>query len=362
MSKYGDWRLRVYDRSRYPLAELEPISFLCVWSVNEQGTAVMKLSTRYDPKCTRANLRVGNFVEFQHARLGAWVGVIVPHDGREGSGSGELTIRMRDATFQFARRRSPLWDEENQAINLYLRAGKAIDWIIRHCNQKSDTGLRTGDVNNTRDMIYERLQDRMFSDVVDHIVQRRKRKLYLWVEPSRDEHNLLILKVNLVERSTLRDGGYVTLQEDINLETPNGTFWREDGDLVNDVVVRNDGNQDEELIRVWGQDEASVGEYGLWEGVDTISTDEEGVVEWWRDEYLKEHAALKNRPMLTVIETSEQPDFFNQIRLGKLARVLLHSQNRYYGDGGFDELFQLVSMEYDTNAMRVIVTTEMIPS
>jgi hypothetical protein len=360
MSKYGDWRLMVYDRSGFPLAELEPISFLCVWSIVEQGTAEMILSSRNDPKCTRANLMVGNFVEFRHARLGQWVGVIIPHDGREGSGTGALTIRMRDATFQFARRRSPVWDDENNEPRLTLRAGKAIDCIVRHCNIVEDTRLRTGDVHNTRDMVYEPLFYRMFSDIVDHIIQRRKRKLYLWGTPARDENNLLIINVNLVERKTLLGGSYIVLQEDINLETPSGTFWRQDGELVNDVLARNEEDQEEELILKWRRDAESIGQYGVWQGVTTVQTDEESVVEWWADEYIKEHANLNDRPSLTIFESEEQPEFFNEVRAGKVARVLLHSQNRYYGDGGFDELVQLVSLEYETNANRVIAVPELV--
>ncbi len=361
MNKYGDWRITIFNRAGYPLAEVEPISFLCIWSINEQGTGEMILSTHYDPKCTRANLAVGNFVEFRHARLGDWVGVIIPHDGREGSGAGTITVRMREATFQFARRRAPIWDFENNQPRLVLRSGKAIDWIIRQCNIKEDTRLRTGDVHNTRDMVYEALLDRMFSDIVDHIIQRRRRKLYLWVTPSRDAHNCLIVNVNLVERKTLRDGDYIALQEDINLETPRGTFWREDGELVNDVVVRNEGDQEEELIRKWRTDEDSIGQYGLWEGTDSISTDEESVVEWWAEEYLKLHARLNQRPSLAIVEGEEQPDFYSQVRVGKVARVLLHSQNSYYGDGGFDEMSQLVMLEYETNINKVIATPEFIP-
>jgi hypothetical protein len=356
MSGYGDYRVIVYDRRGFPLEELD-VSFHCIWSMNEQGTAALALSMRTDPKCRESLLRFGNLVEFQHARLGGWAGPIVPSDGMDWNGTGEMLVRMRSGEYQFARRRAPFINWEDRTMGLSGRVGDVVEKLIAWGNWAQDTRLRPNNLHSSKKIMAVPLFDAMINTLIDKLTERRK--MYLWAEPARDENNLLIMNVNMVELTD--EPPVYVLQEDINLETPSGMVYRRDGELINDVMVRNDPEVDGGLIRRQAQDFVSQDEYGLWQGESSLSTDEEFLVQWMADSIVEAQSEPLKKLTLIAIETPESPDTFAHIRVGKTVRVIMHSVGFWHGTTGLDEEAQIVSMEYDTDENKVMVVVEVKP-
>lgn len=355
MSDYGDSRVRIYNGFGFPLAELD-VPFLATWSMNEQGTGEFNISARFDAKARRDLLLPGNLVTFEHARLGKWGGVIVPHDGMDWLGTGELTVRMRDAMFQFARRRAPLFNYEDQRLGLNGPMAQVVSRLVAYANTEEDARLRDGNLQDNGRTGGTLLNDMMISDLIAKAAKRTR--AYIYTEPSFDETNLLIFNVNMVPLIELAGSDYYTLQEDINLETPSGMFYREDGELANDLIVRNDAEEDGKLVRLKREDLSSIRLYYRWQGVRYHSIEEEGAMKLLADRDIVESASLKRKVALTAIESPESPDTFAHLRVGRRVRVILHSVGFYYAETGVDLTAQIVSMEYDSEERRCALIVE----
>ncbi len=356
MSEYGDYRVTVFDRNGVPLAELD-VEFHCVWADNEQGPGDFVISARYDPKCAPHIIKPGNYVVFDHAHHGSWGGVIMPHDDISLSGNGELTVRMREASIQFARRRAPLYNFEGGNIVLQGPASAVLKTMIHWCNLKQDTRLREGDINAGDKQTQLKLVNAMWSDLLDKFIKRNK--VRVWTEPARDEQNLLIFKVNAAKRAVTNPDAYYPLQEDINIETPSGEFYRRGNELKNDILYMNEAADDGGYLEYIAEDSPSQEEYGLWQWTETFGTDEAAALEEMATSELEKNSQLREKPILTAIESEESPDTFLHLRNGARIRVLIHSVGLWYGDRGASVFGNIATREVSTSqGKRCILTAE----
>lgn len=357
MSDYGDSRFRIYNGLGVPLAEMN-VPVRVVWSLNEQGSGEFHISARYDAKARRDLLKPGNLVLFEHARLGGWGGVIVPHDGMEWQGDGLIVVRMRESMFQFARRRAPLFNW----APLYKLVKGFLAELIFYANLDEDARLREGNLQPSNKSNRMVMNDAMLSDILANVSKSGRN--YVYTEPGFDEQNLLIFKVNMVpgakHLASLDGASYYALQEDVNIETPNGTFYREGGELVNDLMVRNDAEEDGKIVRVRVEDDASIRQYYRWQGVKYYGIEDEDAMRVRADKDIVEFTKFHHAVMITAIESPESPDTFSHLRIGRLVRVLLHSVGFYNGERGVDLLGQIMALEYDSEERRCIVSVEVI--
>ena len=355
MSNYGNYRVLVADRNGLPIAELDvPLS--CTWARNEQGSAELSISARYDSKAKREYLKPGNLLIFEHVRLGGWIGVIVPHDGMEWHGSGEILVRAREGIFQFARRRAPLYNFQDGELGVSGSTSAVLRRMIAYANNDEDARLREGAISEVPKLGIYPLNEYILSDVLAKLIKRGK--VFVWTTPGRDTNNCFVINVNMVPMSTLEGQGYYPLQEDINIETPSGLFYREDGELVNDAVVRSTDDASEINHHVRKVNERSIMDYGRWQGRFVQSAEEDSTVIAVADKIISDRSELQRKVSIVAIETPESPSTFSSIRVGKMVRVILNSVGFYFGDVGVDLLAQIVAMEYATDENKVILTVE----
>ena len=355
MSYGGDYRVSVYDRFGVYLAELD-CAFHCIWALNEAGSANFTLS-RFDPKCTERICRFGNYVVFEHARLGDWGGLILPHDGRDWSGDGFIKMRARSAEFNFSRRRAPLYDAQD-GLFWAGTAGDLFERIINHMNFKSDTRVRPGDIRKGGITMIVGLRLAMWDRGIAQLIKRTNRRMggKIWLEPMRGENGRLIFKANfLLTRG--ENAGYV-LKEDINIETPSGQFFREDGVLINDIAVMSSESDGANFQVEYYEDQDSIGEYGLFEGSDSITSDNEDAIQKYARDQVKQGSEPNRVFELLAIETTESPDTFAHIRPGDIANVDLYSVGFWFGRFGVNSRISIDSIEYDTEEDKAILVVE----
>lgn len=359
MSAYGDWRISVFDRYGVYLTELD-CPFNCIWSLNEVGIANMTIS-RYDEKCLRRYLEFGNHILFEHARLGDWGGIILPDDGRDWSGDGTITIRARSAEYNFYRRRAPLKDGAGKN-GLYWggRPGALFGRIIDHMNKRADTRVRKGRIDKGGLPLLIQLRMLQWSKHLEKIIARtnRRRGGDYWLAPSRDKSGRLIFVANFAQRRGRTEKYH--LQEGVNIETPDGQFYREDGELINDMGVLASESDGTNYVAGFAQSAASQKLYGLFEGSDAITTDSPAQAEIVALARVTEKAYPRETFILVAIETPESPDTFKRIRVGDDISVHLFSVGFWYGLFGVDADVRITSVEYDTEENKAMLTVENI--
>jgi hypothetical protein len=357
MSDYGNWRISVWDRYGVFLTELE-CQFNCIWSLNEVGSASFTLS-RYDEKLKERYLQFGNHIVFEHAHLGDWGGIILPHDGRGWNGDGTVTFRARSAEFNFNRRRAPLIDGP-RGYNWVGMPGSLFKRIVDNMNAKADTRVRIGRVDRIGSLVIMQLRMLVWSKHLEKIIAQTNRRLGgdYWLEPACDVNGRLIFRANYVARR-----GRTTrfhLQEGVNLETPNGEFFREDGDIVNDMGILASESEGSNYKFGYAVNKTSQGKYGLFEDSDAVTTDSPAQAENMAEEVVAEKAYPRKAYVLTAIETPEQPNTFYFVRPGDEASVHLYSVGFWFNQIGLDEDVRIVSVEYDTEENKAMLTVEEI--
>ena len=354
MSQYGDWRVSMFGRDGVQLEQLD-CAFGYAAAMNKIGSGSLTLS-RFDPKCRESLLKVSHFVVFEHERLADWGGVLSFEGVEDWNGKGELTLKPFASEYQFSRRRGPLYNKTDIMLDLRAPIGEAFKRVIGFANMEEDTRIREGKIYNGSRETLVKLRDAMCDKVVADIV--KKSGFDYWLEPGRDANNRLVFYANLLERRGTNNG--YALQEGVNLETPSGSFYRRDGKLINDVALRNNGAEDGGLIRKVATNDASRGEFGLWQAAQTINTDAELYLANYAEQIVLENSQPRQVFMLTAIESPQSPDTFSHIRLGDVVHVSLYSVGFWYGTNGADADVRIMSVEYSTRENKAMLTVETV--
>lgn len=343
----GDYHISLFDMSGARLAEIDA-SFHCIWTLNKISKADFQLAIS-DPKCTEEFLQFGNFVVFEHARLGMWGGVITPDDRREWSGNGKVTVRALSAEKQLGRRRGPA----NQVFQ--GTAGSIYRQFIAYGNTQGDMLVREGDIWTGGGTHQETSRDDILLEAWQRVQKRSG--VDWWFEPSIDDNGRLTFLAHLAQvRGSV--SGYV-LQEGINIETPIDTFMIEGGRAIeNDVVISGEGATVESRPRGRALNQASIDTYGLWQGSDSSEAEVVATLTSQAQERVGVYGLPQRRFKLTAFECPERPDTFSHVSLGDIVGLHLHSVGFYGGQTGYEGNCRITSCEYDTDADKVILVQE----
>jgi hypothetical protein len=344
------YRLRVFDRQGVSKADIDA-TFHCIWTDLGLGSAFFTMSTN-DPKCTQENLQFGNYVLFEHAELGNWAGVIAPHNQRRWNGNKQVTIPVMAAEYQFSRRRAP-------AAGSYTgTAGTLFLQFCRWANQAEDALIRYGGYiwgggpTSPIDATGQMLDAAMATVIAASPVS-------WWFDPQIDSKSgRLIFNANLAPRRG-SNKGYI-LKEGFNIETPAGDFYVEDGDLVNDEAVLGAGAAISARPAGIALSPLSIGKYGLWQGIDTVSSSYTGTAQNMADGRIATSAEPSQKFMLTALESEESPDTFQKIGVGDIVTVDLFSIGFYHGSNGVQANARIISREYSTEENKVILVNEVV--
>lgn len=151
----ADQRFAIYSRKGALLDRINATVNLTE-AVNEFGSLDFSISVR-DPKATEHNLQFGNYVLFEHARLGSWGGVIASQSGMDWEDDKSITVRSLSAEYQFYRRRCPLYDVTSKVPGAVLGTyGQIMKKLIRYANAKEDTLLRPRQIDMSGPQIIDR--------------------------------------------------------------------------------------------------------------------------------------------------------------------------------------------------------------
>lgn len=351
------YNLRMFDIFGAPLDRFHA-TFNCVWAKNEYGTAEWEMSCT-DPKATRRNFEFGRYVLFEHARLGRWAGVIAPHDGMSGTWENTVTLRARSGEFQFSRRQVPTRDINNVGNHGMVMSGtygEMLKQIIRYANDApGDSLLRLGVIEMGGKERILPMRDSNMRDLLDMIVEETGWEW--WCEPIL-ENGYLRFAVNLAVRRGVESG--YTLRERVNLRRKSGDLWRRKGDLVNDVRVA--GGSGSTPLRFYGTqtDVVSVGEYGVWQGYDTVELESETKAQARADEIIAQQSDPPYELFLEAIENRQSPDTFAHIGIGDTVTVRIDSARFYGSQTGINEPCRILTREYNTKMKSCILTVEVL--
>lgn len=348
----ADQRLSVYSRKGILLDRLQA-TFTFSESLNEIGTAEFTMAIS-DPKCTERNLSFGNYILFEHARLGSWGGVIAPHNGQDWNSDDTITTRCLSAEYQFSRRRAPLHDLKSKIRGaIEGTEGQIMKCLIRYANMQEDTLLRPGRLFMGGPTRRTKLAYAMLNDLVAQILKRSE--LQFWVTPYKDGGELRF-GVNLLEVRG-RDRGYV-MRERINMELPSGQHHRRDVEMINDALVLAEGG--DAPLKPTGQwvNQVSVNKYGLWQGVDSVPGDNTAWAESRAKDIVWQSGMPKDKDKVIAIESEESPTTFANIGLGDLVTIKKDSVIFYGGKKSYSKKKQIVAREYDSDSKKCVLTME----
>ncbi len=342
-----DYHVSLFDKSGVRLAEIDA-GFHCIWTLNKVAKADFVLAIS-DPKCTESNLQVGNFVVFEHDRLGSWGGVIAPHDRREWTGDGTVTIRVLSAEMQFGRRRGPA----NQLFR--GTAGSIYRQFIAWGNGQADMLVREGAIWMGGATHEETSRDDILLEAWQRVAERSS--VDWWFEPSIGSDGKLVFLAHLADLRG-QDVGYALL-EGINIETPAGTFMIEGGRAIeNDMAISGEGATVESRPRGTAKNQSSIDLYGLWQGSDTSEATTPETLTSQAQEHVNTLGFPQKRFKITAIESPERTDTFAHIGMGDVIALRLSSVGFYAGEIGYEGNVRIVSREYDTNIDKVILVQE----
>lgn len=346
MPYYRDYRTSIWDKKGDFVTYL-PCSFFHTAAMGDVGQAEFTIDIN-NPLNRRDIIATGNYVLFEHQRLGDWAGIIAPNNGLSWTGDGVRIVRALEAAHQFSRRRSPLYVMDKKPLAVVGNAGLLLKKVINYANAKQDALLRPGNIL-PGDIALIHLKYEMTNELVHSL--ERKSKCESWVTPEKDETGRLIFRVHLARRRGAARG--YTLREGINLELEHGDIYREDGAIINDyaaIVQTESGYQHAQY-----EDRRSIYENGLWQGSEQ---DGEG-----EPKYLVRNTVAANRDpvrtyKVTAIETPESPDTFAYIGLGDVVNLCMYNGGAYYNEAGVDTSVRIVSREYSSTENKVILTVE----
>jgi len=346
----ADQRLSLYSKKGNLLDRVQA-SFTFTEAINDFGNGDFTMAIS-DPKCTENNLSFGDYMLFEHARLGAWGGVMAPQNGQDWNDDKTITTRGFSAEFQFWRRRAPLHDLDfNDAGAVQGTDGAILKKLIRYANAEEDALLRPGKIfmgGETRRM---KLRYAILGDLVSKIIERSE--MEFWCTPYL-EGKLLRFAVNLMPRRG-RDLGYV-LRERINLERPSGVHHRRDGEMVNDALVLAEGG--DAPLKPTGErvHKTSRQKYGLWQGLDSVEGGSEAEAQSRANAIINETGLPQEKDKIVAIESSESHDTFRFVGLGDTVTVKKDTVVFYGSKRSYSQRKRIVAREYDSDVKKCILT------
>jgi hypothetical protein len=346
----ADYRLSLFNRQGMYIDELDA-SFHCIWMAGDIGKADFTMSTS-DEKCTKANLNFGNYVLFEHKRLGNWCGIICPHDPRRWSGQGQVTIQVISVEYQFNRRRA------SGAGAFSGSAGAIFTQMCNLANQKYDALIRFSDGSNIwggGPDIPVTLNNQLMSDVMATV--DKIQPVDWWFEP-RVVNNVLTLAAHL-QKQMGTSKGYALL-EGTNIETPTGDFYSEEGDIINDDLALGSGVAQSDRPEGRAISQPSIDQYGLWEGVEGVTDADAGNTQGVADSKILNSSQPVSKIMLTAIESEESPDTFANIGTGDIVTANLYSVGFYSNSKGIFANVRILSREYSTDVNKVILVSQVL--
>jgi len=346
MPFYRDYRASIWDKKGDFITFL-PCAFFFNSALGEIGQAEFTIDIN-NPLNTRDVIATGNYVLFEHERLGDWAGIIAPNNGLSWTGDGVRVVRALEVAHQFNRRRSPLYVVDNKPLAIVGNTGSLLRQVIKYANIKQDALLRPGNILPGETALIH-LKYEMTNELV-HALER-KSQCESWVTADKDETGRLIFRVHLARRRGVSTG--YTLREGINIELERGDIYREDNPIINDfaaIVQTETGYQHAQY-----EDRRSIYENGLWQG---SAQDGEGDPKF----LVRNTVALNRDPdrtyKVTAIETPETPDTFAHIGLGDVVNLCMYNGGAYYNEAGVDTTVRIVSREYSSVENKVILTVE----
>lgn len=348
----AEQRVSVYSRKGV-LQDRMKATFRFSEAINDIGTADFTMAIA-DPKCLERNLTFGNYLLLEHARLGKWAGVLAPHNGQDWNDDETITTRALSAEYQFWRRRAPLHDLDfDDAGAIQGTDGGILRRIIQYANMEEDALLRPGTIWGGGPTRRTKLRYALLGDLVAQIIERSE--VDLWCEPYLDGGDLRF-KVHMRPRRGV-DRGYV-LRERINLELPGGQHHRRDGEMVNDVLVLAEGG--DAPLKPFGKRVHAVSKarYGLWQGVDSIEGENQDVAQAKANSIIFERGLPKEKDKVIAIESEESPDTFAHIGLGDQVWVKKDSVVFYGSSKSYARQARITGREYDSDAMKCILTLD----
>lgn len=349
----ADYRISIYTKMGIKLCEIDA-SFHCIWTMPPNiGTAFLTISLN-DPKCTYRNFNIGNYVLFQHERLGDWCGIITPINRKAWNASDKtLTISMMQVEYHFSRRRAGAGAAINGTAGVIFKqlcqmANDVGDCLIRFDGYIWGGGVACDIVDPKDAMLLDLMADVIVKSPVDW-----------WFEPLIDpKNNNLYFSARLAQkRGTNRS---YALREGFNIETPTGDFYTEEGNLINDVIEVGSAAQNAGAPKATAKNPFSIAEYGVWQGSESNSATDQATVQSAADICVVKNAQPLRKYLLTAIETVESPYTFAKIGQGDDVLIDIYSVG-FFGLGrgnGVNDTARVISREFTTDDKRLILVTE----
>jgi hypothetical protein len=345
----SDGRLSIYNRKGEKLVEI-PATVQIAWVLKNIGHGEFTIAVT-DPKCQERYFRYGFFALYEHPRLEPWAGVICPYADWEWSGQGALTIGLLTAEAQLQRRRGP----ENYVFE--GKPGDIFEEIIHFANREGDTRLRVGDVFRGGPALSIPCRDDMLYDLLQKVAEESGHEW--WFQPAIDDSGRLYFAATW-HKQLRRNRAPYALQEGVNLETPNGVFLRQGGDLVNDLAVVGEGGTSDARPRAESTNDESLDEHGRWQGAESSRASTQAEVDAYAEEQVYIRRNAPRSLMLTAIEEQLQsPDTFRYLRVGAVLQVYLFSM-AFWSAGGFglQASARIIGAEYNSDTNKVILVSQ----
>jgi hypothetical protein len=347
------YRVSVYDRQGMKKDEIDA-TFHCVWIANDIGKANFTISVG-DPKCTADNLQFGNYVLFEHAQLPNWAGVISPHDPRKWSGDKQVTVQLLSAEYQFSRRRAP------GGGRLEGTPGAIFTRVCQWANMGEDALIRFGgSIWMDGPIIPVDIANQKLSTIMGTVT--KSAQVEWWLDPQIDPTtHRLIFNANLSQQRGTNNG-YV-LKEGFNIESPQGDFYMEEGDIINDDAVMGSAATIDARPLAIAQSPNSIGKYGLWQESEVISSGDAGGAQNVANTKMNTNAEPTGKFLLTAIDSDESGNTFALIGVGDVVLVDLYSVGFYAGltpGNGITATTRILSEEYATDENKLVLVNQVV--
>lgn len=249
-----DWRVRLYDRFGVRKCEGN-WHYECEFVLNDFGDGSFEIG-RNDLNCTAENLAFGGFAVFDHARAGAWGGVLL---GKRAWQRDALVVNVRGIGFQWQRRIGP------KAVTWRGKAGSIIRTALAFGNQKQDMRIEEGQIFLGGDAHEETPH---FGKLLKSVRGLAARSGQDWdIRPIEtvmaDGTRHLAFELNWYERLGVDLSDDFTLAEGINMEWGDEDMLIEEPDIINSATVYGNGATNDVQPDQTYRDIASMDEYGL---------------------------------------------------------------------------------------------------
>lgn len=323
-------RVRIFDRQGFPLVEFQPLVSRS-WAIGKEGRASFEYPVRKTNIVNKETLKIGNYLLIESSRLPTWIGVIdLPREWD----SKNVVVNAYGIERLFSYRRGGL------ETKLTGSAGNIFKQMINYINQQEKTIMEVGDVweggqsrqetlnPNKMDVNLRQLQERSLEEY-NFTTQIKRGRLTIqanWVNKLGVETPLTLLEG--------KKGG--------NIEAPR---YKEDGEVINDVLGFGDGITWTSRPNVTTIDTNSISEYGLrqdgkeYRGVTIPATIYNNNVDYLR-------TTVKPRGIfeITALNISNT---FDYLSIGNYVNVKL--QNLGFLDGGLGVLARtrILGMSYN---------------